>query len=79
MKEKFAIISGEIHRLVKIKPDDDWSEYPWTIYEDGDWYWVPVPNSYEASEVSKHFGVGSKLNLYQIETIPSAYIMLFPS
>ena len=49
MEEKFAIIHNDIHRLVKIKSDDDWSMYAWAIHEDGDWYWVPVPNSYESS------------------------------
>jgi len=35
--------------------------HAWAIHEDRDWYWVPVPNSYESSMVSKHNGDGGRL------------------
>lgn len=40
--EKFAIIGGEIHRLVVIKPNDEWFHYAWKIKEHKNQYWVPV-------------------------------------
>ncbi len=46
MDEKFAIIAGEIHRLIKIKDISkiDPVKHPWYIYDSKDLYWVPVPD-----------------------------------
>lgn len=42
--DKFAIIGGDIHKLVKIASKEDWSRYAWRIHETGSWYWIPLGN-----------------------------------
>lgn len=42
MENKFAIIGGDIHQLVKIKKNEDFSIYAWRIHETDDLYWIPV-------------------------------------
>lgn len=43
MKEnKYAIIRGDIHKLIRINEKDDWSQHPWRFHEEKDLYWVPV-------------------------------------
>lgn len=43
MKEnKYSIIGGDVHKLIRIKEKDDWSHHPWRVHEEKDWYWVPV-------------------------------------
>lgn len=42
--ERFAYISEDIHKLVRIARNQDWTQYAWRIKEDKDLYWVPVPN-----------------------------------
>lgn len=41
---KYAIIGGEIHKLVRMPKGKDWTAYAWRIKEKGEWYWVPIPD-----------------------------------
>ena len=52
---KHAIIGDDIHILVKISDDEDWTKYAWRIHEKGKWYWVPVQDCKreEKEEVAK--------------------------
>jgi hypothetical protein len=56
MTEKFAIIGGDIHKLVTIKKGEDWAQYAWRIHEEGNKWWVPVPDGKKkgAYEISKN-------------------------
>lgn len=42
--EKYTIIGGDIHKLVKIKKDKDWSEHAWLIHFRDSYYWAPIPD-----------------------------------
>jgi hypothetical protein len=42
MNEKYCILYGDIHKLVKIEKNEDWSQHPWRFHEKDDLYWVPV-------------------------------------
>lgn len=39
-----ALITEDIHKLVKIKKDENWCQYGWRISHDTekDMYWVPI-------------------------------------
>lgn len=54
MDEKFCIISGDIHRLIKIKEEEDWAFHAWRIHEKDDLYWVPVKD-YKANLTEGHW------------------------
>jgi hypothetical protein len=42
--EKFAIIGGDIHKLIHIDPKKEWN-HAWRIESDKkDWYWIPIAN-----------------------------------
>jgi hypothetical protein len=41
---KLGIIADEIHQLVRIGKNDEWTKYAWRIHEKDDKYWVPVPD-----------------------------------
>lgn len=53
IKEKFSIIGGDIHKLISLKKDEDWSTHPWRIHEYADMYWVPISDS--KRDVTKGF------------------------
>jgi hypothetical protein len=40
--EKYTLISGDIHKLVKIKKDEEWTKYAWRIHSHDDYYYIPV-------------------------------------
>lgn len=46
---RYTIIEGDIHKLVKINKDEDWSKYAWRIHFRDNYYWVPLPDSNDAS------------------------------
>jgi hypothetical protein len=39
---KFSIIGGDIHILVRIKKEENWSQHPWRLHEKGNYFWVPL-------------------------------------
>jgi len=43
--EEYALIGGDIHKLVKIKDDQNWTEYAWRIHYKDDLYFVPVKDN----------------------------------
>lgn len=51
--EKFAIIGGDIHRLVSIRAEEDKVKFDWLIHEKDDLYWVPVPDHKKKNEFGK--------------------------
>lgn len=64
--ENFALISGDIHKLVRIKDNEDWSKYAWRIHSHQNYYYVPVKDE------SKH-GFKSKTDEYRIKKISRNY------
>ena len=44
VKDKFAIIGGDIHKLIRIKEGEKWAHHPWRIPEKDNWFWVPLPD-----------------------------------
>jgi len=42
IKEKFALIGGDIHKLIRIKKYDQWDKYSWRVHYKGNLYFVPV-------------------------------------
>lgn len=48
-----AIIGGDIHKLVRIAKNEDWTYYAWRIHEDSHWYWVPIEDQKRNNPVDK--------------------------
>ena len=42
--DKYTIIGGDIHKLVKLNKDIEWKKHAWRIHQEGCLYWVPIPN-----------------------------------
>jgi len=64
--EKYALIGGDIHKLVRIKDDEDLSQYVWSIHSHSNYYYVPVKDE------SKH-GFKPKTDEYRMKKIPNNY------
>lgn len=51
-ERKYAIIAGEIYKLIRIEKGKDWTRYGWRLHEEADWYWVPIKDWYKESHLS---------------------------
>lgn len=40
--DKYAVIGEDIHKLIRIKDNEDWSKNGWRIHYKGNLYFVPV-------------------------------------
>ena len=55
MIEKFALIGGDIHKLIRMKKNDSFCDYPWRIHYEGDLYFVPVKDESKNGFVASTF------------------------
>ena len=60
MKEIFGIIGQDIHKLIRIKKNEDWTQNPWRIHDHKDYYWVPVTNFLKNTVIEAKGGLSSK-------------------